>query len=202
MQTPQTPARAPVTRREIFGWAMFDFANSSYTTIVITVFFSVYFTKIVAGGANADWLWGLGIAVTNGLVMVTSPLVGAVADGSGRKKAFLFGSYVLCVGATASLFFATPGHVVLALALMIVSNVAFSFGENFAAAFLPEISTPKNIGRISAFGWGLGYFGGLACLLLVRPLVQGLDKGREALMQPEGHALLLQLRLDFAKIIQ
>lgn len=174
---------------------MFDFANSSYTTIIITVFFSVYFTKIVAGGANADWLWGLGIAVTNGLVMVSSPLVGAVADGSGRKKAFLFGSYALCVVSTAALFFATPGYVVLALALMIVSNVAFSFGENFAAAFLPEISTPKNIGRVSAFGWGLGYFGGLACLLLVRPLVQGLDLGREALMQPEGHGMLIQLRL-------
>lgn len=185
----------PVTRREIFGWAMFDFANSSYTTIIITVFFSVYFTKVVVAGPNADGIWGLGIFITNLLVMLSSPLVGALADGSGRKKTFLLGSYVLCVGATAALFFATPGQIVLGLVLLVVSNVAFSFGENFAAAFLPEIATPEKIGRISAFGWGLGYFGGLVCLLLVRPLVAGLDLPREVLVGAEGTGALFELRM-------
>ena len=185
----------PVRRREIFGWAMFDFANSSYTTLIITVAFAVYFRKIVAGGANADFLWSLGITITNILVMVLSPLIGAIADGAGRKKLFLFSTYALCVAGTAGLFFAQPGQVFLALALLIVSNLAFSFGENFTSAFLPEISTPKNIGRISAFGWGLGYFGGLACLLLVRPFLQGLDWEVEKLLAPENAGVFLDLRL-------
>ncbi len=185
----------PVRRREIFGWAMFDFANSSYTTLIITVAFAVYFRKIVAGGTNADFLWSLGITITNLLVMVLSPLIGAIADGAGRKKLFLFCTYVLCVTGTAGLFLAQPGQVVLALGLLIVSNLAFSFGENFASAFLPEISTSKNIGRVSAFGWGLGYFGGLACLLLVRPYLQGLDWEVDRLLAPENAEVYLDLRM-------
>ena len=161
-----------VKRREIFGWAMFDFANSSYTTIIVTVAFSIYFTKLVAPGAKADWWWGtIGIGISNLLVMVTAPIVGAVADDSGRKKLFLFCSYLLCVLGTMALYFVTPGALGLALVLFIISNLAYSYGENFAGAFLPEISTPANIGKISGFGWGLGYFGGLACLLLIQPLL-------------------------------
>jgi len=155
-----TPASAPpVRRREIFGWAMFDFANSSYTTIVVTVAFGDYFTQLVAPGGAGDRLWGIGIAVSNGLVMLLSVAVGAVADGAARKKAFLFASYLACVAGTAGLWFATPGRVALALTLFVVSNIAFSLGENFTSSFLPELSTPQNIGRISGFGWGLGYVG-------------------------------------------
>jgi UMF1 family MFS transporter len=178
---------APVRRREIFGWAMFDFANSSYTTIIITLLFSIYFTKIVAGTDNADFLWGfLGIGLTNLIVLLTSPILGAIADDSGRKKVLLFATYILCVGGTASLYLVLPGQVVAALILLIVSNIAFSYGENLAGAFLPEISTPRNIGRISAFGWGLGYFGGLACLFAVQPLVGGLSLPRADLIADPG----------------
>jgi MFS transporter, UMF1 family len=162
-----------VRKREIFGWAMFDFANSSYTTIIVTVAFSVYFTSLVAPAGRGELLWGLGVLVSNGLVVLLSPLVGAVADDSGRKKLFLLASYVVCVAGTAALWFVVPGMVWIGLALFVVSNVAFSFGENFVAAFLPEISTASNIGRISGFGWGLGYFGGLFSLLLVAPLLAG-----------------------------
>ena len=168
-----TTRHSPVKKREIFGWAMFDFANSSYTTVVVTVAFSVYFTQLVAPAARADFLWSVGVTVSNALVVVLAPLVGAVADDSGRKKQFLFASYLVCVAGTASLWFVLPGMVGLGLLLFIVSNIAFSFGENFAGAFLPEISTPQNIGRISGFGWGLGYFGGLACLLAIFPFLRG-----------------------------
>ncbi len=105
--------------------------------------------------------------------MALGPLVGAVADDSGRKKAFLFASYLVCVAGTASLWFVRPGDAVLGLALFVVSNLAFSFGENFAAAFLPEISTPDTIGRISGIGWGVGYLGGLLCLLAIYPALAG-----------------------------
>ncbi len=168
-----TTRHRPVARREIFGWAMFDFANSSYTTVIVTVAYSVYFTRLVAPPGRGDLLWGVGVLVSNALVVVLSPLVGAVADDSGRKKLFLFVSYAGCVAGTAALWWVRPGAVVLGLALFVVSNIAYSFGENFAGAFLPEISTPDNIGRISGFGWGLGYFGGLFALLAVYPLLAG-----------------------------
>jgi MFS transporter, UMF1 family len=164
-------ASLPVRKREIFGWAMFDFANSSYTTIIVTVAFSVYFTTLVAPRETADGLWGLGLLVSNLLVIASSPLLGAAADESGNKKGLLAATWLVCVTGTMALWFAVPGAVVLALALFVVSNVAYSVGENVAGAFLPEISTPRNIGWVSGFAWGLGYFGGLACLLLVRPLL-------------------------------
>jgi UMF1 family MFS transporter len=161
----------PVRPREIFGWAMFDFANSSYTTVIITVAFSVFFTSTVAAAGRADFLWGFGLSISNGLVLLLSPVIGAIADDSGRKKRFLFATYLACVAGTALLALVGPGDVALALALLVVSNVAFSFGENLAGAFLPEISTPRTIGRISGLGWGLGYFGGLASLMLISPLI-------------------------------
>jgi len=157
----------PPSRREIFGWAMFDFANSSYTTVIVSVAFSVYFINQVAPKGKGDSLWGLGIAIGNLIVLLLSPIVGAVADDSGRKKLFLFFTYALCVAGTAALWFVTPGRVGLALTLFVISFVGFSFGENLAGSFLPEISTPQNIGKISGLGWGLGYFGGLASLVLV-----------------------------------
>lgn len=166
-------AYPPPSRREIFSWAMFDFANSSYTTVIVTVAFGVYFTGLVAPPGKGDFLWGAAIAVGNLIVLLLSPIVGAVADDSGRKKVFLFFTYAMCVTGTAMLYFATPGRVGLALAMFVLSFVGFSFGENLAGAFLPEISTPDNIGKISGLGWGIGYFGGLGSLVLVRPLLAG-----------------------------
>ncbi len=166
-------------RREILAWAMFDFANSSYTTVIVTVAFSVYFTSAIVPGAQ----------------LLVAPLVGAAADDAGRKKPLLGATYALCVAATAALYFVLPGRVALAMALFVVSNVAFALGENLIAAFLPEISTPETVGRISGFGWGLGYFGGLASLLLVRPLMSaGLDAGhadRVRLIWPATAAFFL-----------
>lgn len=176
---------------------MFDFANSSYTTIIITVAFSVYFTKLVVPGPKADFLWGLGIWTTNVVVLLASPILGAVADGLGRKKTFLFASYLACVLGTASLYWAVPGSIVLALALLVVSFAAYSFGENFAGAFLPEISTSDNVGRVSAFGWGIGYFGGLLSLILVRPLLGGLGWPVDELLAPENREVYRQLRLTW-----
>ena len=168
-----TPASPPPSKLELWSWAMFDFANSSYTTIIVTVAYSVYFTKLVAPAGRGDFLWGTGIFVSNLVVLLLSPIVGAIADDSGRKKIFLGATYATCVAGTALLWFVTPGRVGLGLALLIVSFIGFSFGENLAAAFLPEISTPENIGRISGLGWGLGYFGGLGSLLLVNTLLAG-----------------------------
>jgi|CXWL01.1.fsa_nt_gi UMF1 family MFS transporter len=163
----------PVRRREIFGWAMFDFANSSYTTVILTVAFGVFFSKLVAPEGKGDALWGTALAVSNLIVMVASTIVGAVADGAAKKKAFLFVTYLGCVGATASLSLVGPGQVTLALILVILSNIAFSLGENLTASFLPELSTPRNIGKISGLGWGLGYIGGILSVFAIKPLLAG-----------------------------
>jgi MFS transporter, UMF1 family len=163
----------PPTRREIWSWAMFDFANSSYTTVIVSVAFGIYFTRLVAPEGRGDSLWGFAILLGNLIVLSLSPILGAIADDSGRKKLFLAATYATCVLGTAGLYFAVPGRVDLALLFFVLSFVGFSFGENLAGAFLPEISTPANIGRISGLGWGLGYFGGLGCLLLVKPLLDG-----------------------------
>lgn len=163
----------PVRKREIFGWCCFDFANSSFTTVIITVVYAVYFVKVVAGGdpRGPGW-WGTALAVSQVVVILLAPLLGAIADVTARKKAFLMGSAVVCSIATAALYFTGAGEVWLALALVIVANMTFSLGENFCAAFLPEISTPANVGRISGFGWAFGYLGGLASLVLALAILR------------------------------
>jgi len=150
---------------------MFDFANSSYTTVIVTVAFSVYFTQLVAPGESADRLWGIGLLLSNALVVLSAPIVGAIADDSGRKKALLLVTYLTCVIGTASLFVVGPGQIVLGLGLFILSNFAYASGENLAGAFLPEIAEPEAMGKISGIAWGLGYLGGLASLLIIRPLI-------------------------------
>jgi MFS transporter, UMF1 family len=168
--SPMSVASEPVRKREIVSWAMFDFANSSYTTIIVTVAFGNYFTRLVAP-QNGDALWGLGIFLGNLIVLLLSPVIGAIADDSGRKKLFLAFTYSLCVVGTALLWFVLPGQVALGLTLLVISFVGFSLGENLAGAFLPELSTPANIGKISGFGWGLGYFGGLGSILVTWKLL-------------------------------
>src|SRR5262245_26687503 len=106
---------------------MFDFANSSYTTVIVSVAFGAFFTRLVAPAGRGEFLWGLGLALGNLIVLLLSPVVGAVADDSGRKKLFLFGTYALCVVGTALLYFVVPGRWVLGLVLLVLSFVGFSF---------------------------------------------------------------------------
>lgn len=163
------PARAP--SREIFGWAMFDFANSSYTTVIITVVFSVIFPKIIVGDGpeyrQGNLLWSIALSISYGLVVLTAPFLGAVMDYRAAKKRFLFGSYVLTVVATAALWLATPGRVGLAMALLVFSNYGFAVGESFAASFLPDLGPKRDLGRISGYAWGIGYIGGLISTAIV-----------------------------------
>jgi UMF1 family MFS transporter len=152
-------------RREIFGWAMFDFANSSYTTVIVTVVYNVVFTTMVVGDApeyrKGNFYWGLALALSYLLVVLTAPLLGAIMDYSAAKKRFLFFSTLITVLSSAALYFVSPGSVGLGILLIALSSYGFSIGESFASAFLPELGRPEDLGRISGFAWGLGYFGGL-----------------------------------------
>ena len=155
----------PVRKREIFGWCCYDFANSAFITVVVTVVYGPYFTGVVAAGwAGANTLWSVTLAASQVVVMVFGPALGVLADVTASKKKFLLAMMWVCSAATAALWLTGPGTVALAAGLVIVAYAAFSFGENFCASFLSELSTPANCGRISGYGWSFGYLGGLGAL--------------------------------------
>ena len=161
------------TKREILSWCAYDFANSAYTTLIVTVAFSVYFVEVVAPGADGTRLWGRGYSASMLILAFFAPFIGAVADYGGYKKRFLVGFTLLSVLATALLYFVEAGDIVLALVLFTVSNIGFSGGVHFYNSFLIDISNRSNMGTISGWGWGLGYVGGLLALLLAYPLIKG-----------------------------
>jgi len=156
-----------VRKREIFGWAMYDFANSGYTTVVLTAIFNAYFVAVVAKeleSGTATFLWTVIIAFSNAIVLFASPIVGTITDNTGNKKTLLFITMILCTLFTALLYFVGSGDILLASILVILSSVMFFIGESLIAAFLPQIANKKNMGKISGFGWTLGYVGGLFVL--------------------------------------
>ncbi len=152
--------------KEIFGWAMFDFANQAYTLLIITVVFGDLFTRVIVGNAHRDYrlgnlLWSVALAVSYLAVVIAGPVCGAIMDFSAARKRFLLASYLLTAVTTALLYFVAPGYVALGMMLIVVSNFGYAIGESFIASFLPDLGPPESLGWISGFGWALGYVGGL-----------------------------------------
>lgn len=160
----------PAGRKELLAWALFDFANSGYTTVVMTTIYSAYFVGVIAANTQSispgmpTLLWSLAIGLANFVVMMVGPVVGAIADHRASKKIFLLISSAGCVIATALLAFVKPDEVLLSMVLVTLSAIMFAQGENLIAAFLPELVTKEKMGRMSGFGWCVGYFGGLLTL--------------------------------------
>jgi len=154
-----------VLKREVFGWALYDFANSGYTTVVLTAVFNAYFVAVVAEGAAWGTLaWTLAIAASSLIAMLTLPALGAHADRYAAKKKLLVFSTVACVLATVALADTGRGDLWLAVGAVVVSNVAYTYGESLIAAFLPELARPASLGRVSGWGWSFGYLGGMLAL--------------------------------------
>ena len=154
-----------VRLREVFGWAMYDFANSGYTTVVITAVFAAYFVGGVADGAPwATLAWTAGLSLSYLIVMLTMPGLGAWADRVAGKKRLLIWVTAGCVLSTAALATVGPGQVMWGLAILVISNMFFSYGESLTAAFLPELARHQAMGRVSGWGWSLGYIGGMLTL--------------------------------------
>ncbi len=160
-----THLAANVSRREVWSWAMFDFANSGYTTVVITTIFNAYFVSVVA--RDQDWgtfAWTATLAVSYALIIITAPILGIYADVYAAKKRLLFFTTIGCIFFTLLLSFVGPGDLWLAIFLVILANFFFGSGENLIAAFLPEIAKSNSLGKISGWGWSLGYIGGIVSL--------------------------------------
>ncbi|WP_412063215.1 MFS transporter [Rubrivirga sp. IMCC45206] len=181
-------------KKAIWAWSLYDFANSSFTTLVVTFIYGTYFTGYMvlspdaAGVAVPDGelgtvLWSRAVTITAILVALLSPVLGAFADRGGARKSFLLAMTVICVVGTVGLYAAEPGQVMQALFWFVAANVAFETAQVFYNAYLPDIARPDQIGRVSGYGWALGYVGGLLCLgialvVFVNPEVApfGLDK--------------------------
>ncbi len=159
------------SNKEIFGWSMFDFANSSYTTVIITVVFSIIFPRLIVGDGpdyrEGNLYWSIAIATSYFIVLLLAPILGAITDYTASKKKFLLGSCLVTVVFTALLYFVQPGMIGLCMLLLIVSNIGFSFSEAFVSSFLPSLGPAEDLGKISGFAWGLGYFGGLISTAII-----------------------------------
>jgi len=157
----------------IFVWTLFDFANTSFSIIVVTFLYAVYFKKTVAGNeAIGDLYWSISTSIAMAITAFISPILGAIADYSAGKKRFLLFFTMLCIVGTASLYFIGPGQIFWGIFLFVIANIGFEAGLVFYDAFLPEITAPKNYGRVSGYGFGMGYFGSLATLAIVYPFIE------------------------------
>jgi len=166
-------ASAPVRRavpRAIWSWALYDWANSAFTTLVATFIYNTYFTKAMAPDevTGTAW-WSRAVAVSAVLTALLAPVLGATADRAGARKAFLAVTTGICIIATAALGLISPamqGAAWIALVLYVIGDWAFETGYTFYNAFLPTIASNERIGRVSGYGWGFGYIGGLVCMVI------------------------------------
>lgn len=165
-----SPELAPRgAKKSIFAWCLYDWANSAFSTVIITFVFSVYFSRNMVGDETlgAAW-WGYAIAVSGVLIAILGPVFGAVADHSGARKRWVFWLSMLCIVPSALLWFGEPlastPDILFVLAMVVIANIGFELSIVFYNAMLLHIAPKHLIGRISGWGWGVGYLGGLGAL--------------------------------------
>lgn len=160
-----------VPRGRIVSWASFDFANTAFYVIVLTVGYPLYFKEVIVGSSgHGDLLWGLSFSISMVLVAFLSPFLGAAADAGSGKKHFLAGFTLVCILATAALSLTVEGAILSAILLLVLANLGFEGGLVFYDAFLPELTTERSYGRVSGYGYAAGYAGSLTTLAVAYPL--------------------------------
>ncbi|GIV66044.1 MAG: MFS transporter [Chloroflexota bacterium] len=166
--------RIPTSRRERWAWYFYDFGNSAYAAVVLLAVYSAYFQGQVVGGAQGTRLWGVSVGIAMLVVAVLSPILGTLADFSASKKRFLLFFTILSVIFTAALFFVMPGDVFTGMLFFILAEIGYRAAQVFYNALLPEIATPKEMGKVSGNGWAFGSLGGIVCLLIVLALIMSM----------------------------
>ncbi|MFG1496545.1 MFS transporter [Saccharospirillum sp. HFRX-1] len=195
-----SPVQA-VRKREIVGWAMYDFANSSYTTVVVSFIYSAFFVAYIVPPELAhlkNTFWAASVAISTGLAILLAPIVGVLCDYSGHKKRYLAWCTWVSVLATGGLFFVDPGNIALGMAFLICSNTAWMLSESFIASFLTELANRDNMGRISGIGWGIGYIGGLLSLVMIIAIVTTQAKDNLALYVDQNQLAMVAIALFYA----
>ncbi|MEN6435754.1 MAG: MFS transporter [Anaerolineaceae bacterium] len=171
---PKAKTRAhfkPATRRERWAWYLYDFGNSAYAAVVILAVYSSYFKNTVVGGTEGTRLWGLSVGIAMLVVAVISPILGSLADFSGTKKRFLLIFTIVSCVFTALLFFVGPGDVWMGMLFFVLAEIGYRGAQVFYNSLLPEIASPKDMGRVSGNAWAFGSFGGIVCLAIVMGLI-------------------------------
>ena len=157
-------------RRAVRSWISYDWAISAFNTLVGTFIYNTYFMRSFAPNEDVGTaLWARGVIASAILIALLSPILGAVADKSGRRRRYLILMTLVCAGFTVLLTFVTPGqnHAVLtALTIYVIANVAFEMATVLYNSFLPDLVSEDRIGRVSGYGWGIGYIGGLVVMVL------------------------------------
>jgi UMF1 family MFS transporter len=156
-------------KRALISWCLYDWANSAFPTVIITFVFATYFTGSVAlDKITGTAYWGYTMSLSALAVAIAAPVFGAIADNLGRRKTWLGFFTALCIFASCVLWFVEPdpSFALMALVTAGLANFAFETGMVFYNAMLPGLVRKSHLGRVSGWGWGLGYFGGLFCLAL------------------------------------
>lgn len=149
---------------KIFAWTLFDFANTSFSVIIVTVIYAKYFSNYVAHGGRS--IWGLAVSISMILAAILSPPLGAISDYSRNRKRFLMLFTLLCIVSTLLMYFVKEGDILLGFALFVLANLGFEAGLVFYDSFLPNITDKKNFGRVSGYGFAMGYLGALVILVI------------------------------------
>lgn len=181
---------------KVFSWLLFDFANTSFSVMMVTFVFPLYFKNVICKGEpSGDALWGFSVSLSMLLVALISPVLGAAADYSGKRKRFLLFFTLTSIVATALLSFSGPGMALVAVLLFVLANMGFEGGLVFYDAYLKQLASAKSIGRVSGYGFAMGYLGALSILLLVQPL---LSKGIVLSNMPNVQLSFLVVAIFFA----
>ena len=161
-------------KKQVISWCLFDFANSSYSAVIAAVIFPVYYTGVIVGNSagEGDLWWGWAISLSMLFIALSSPFLGGIADYSGLRKRLLAFYTALCVVALSGFSLLTPGAVITGFILIVFANIGMEGGLVFYNSFLPRIAPAEYHGRVSGWGFGVGYAGSIASLLIALPLIQ------------------------------
>jgi UMF1 family MFS transporter len=158
-------------KKEHWAWYMYDFGNSAYAAVVLLAVYSAYFQGAVVGGSEGTRLWGIATGIAMLVTAVIAPILGAIADHSGKKKTIMFYMSAVCIVFTGLLFTVREGNIITGMLFFILAEIGYRGGQVFYNALLPEIADQDEIGRVSGMGWAVGSVGGIVCLLIVLALI-------------------------------